>query len=65
MIRCDARNGFLGRCRKEHLHPGDHDNGRRAWPRVGSELHIYQLALDERERYRTRRRRFPDAVRQV
>ena len=73
---CNQRKGPLGRCRKEILHPGDHDNGSTTWPRTGQDLSIYQgavakLELEEEERlqrqelvnrYEARQRRPPSST---
>ena len=57
MDRCDGRSGLFGRCHKQSLHPGDHDNGKKTWPRLGSDLQIYRLALAELDRLRAEQRR--------
>ena len=62
MNRCDERSGLFGRCQKEGLHPGDHDNGKKTWPRQGADLHVYQLALAELERVRAEQKRLEDIV---
>jgi hypothetical protein len=45
MSRCDQRKGFLGYCKKDRMHPGDHDNGKETWPRTGSDQKNYQEHL--------------------
>jgi hypothetical protein len=59
--RCHARRGILfGRCKKEELHAGDHDNGKETWPRTGIDLEIYTRALsyiEERHAETERRQR--------
>ena len=60
MAGCDQKKGLLGKCRKEMLHPGDHDNGKTTWPRIGSDLRIYQIALSESERLRAEHRRLQE-----
>jgi hypothetical protein len=36
---------FTGRCKLESLHPGEHDNGTKRWPRLPSEQHLYEITL--------------------
>ena len=62
MSRCDQKKGLFAYCRKEKLHPGNHDNGKTTWPRVGSDLRIYQLTLAELERLHAERRRLDALV---
>lgn len=45
MSRCGQRKGFLGYCKKDTMHPGDHDNGKERWPRTGSDQENYQEHL--------------------
>jgi hypothetical protein len=57
--RCDGKFGVIsGRCRLEGLHPGNHDNGNKTWPRSPSEEGVYAIALqvlDERKRQQAER----------
>lgn len=57
--RCDGKFGLIsGRCKLESLHPGNHDNGNKTWPRLPSEEEAYAIALeilDERERQQAER----------
>ena len=62
MSRCDQKKGLFGRCTRESVHPGDHDNGKVTWPRTGSDLQIYQIALAEIERRRAEQRRLRELV---
>jgi hypothetical protein len=62
MSKCRQKKGLFGYCRKESMHPGDHDNGRTTWPRVGSDLRIYRLATTEVDRLRAERRRLDAPV---
>ena len=59
--RCDGKPGLIGgRCKLESLHPGDHDNGNKTWPRSRSEEEVYAIALqvlDERKRQQAERRK--------
>jgi hypothetical protein len=38
MAGCDQKKGLLGKCRKEMLHPGDHDNGKSGMSVVSSSV---------------------------
>jgi hypothetical protein len=62
MSRCDKKQGLFGYCTKEKLHPGDHDNGKKTWPRVGTELRIYERTLLELERLRAERQQLDALV---
>jgi hypothetical protein len=62
MSKCDQWKGLFIHCKKESLHPGDHDNGRTTWARIGSDLRIYQLTLAEIERLSAERRRLEELV---
>lgn len=49
--RCTSKSGmFSGRCRLDGLHPGDHDNGSRTWPRNQVELDILAATIREMQR---------------
>ena len=52
MSGCAWRKGFLGYCKKDSMHPGDHDNGKETWPRTGSDLEGYQDHLYVQEEIR-------------
>jgi hypothetical protein len=60
MSSCGQKKGLFGYCKRESLHPGDHDNGKTTWPRTGSDLRIYQLALAEVERLRAEQLRLEE-----
>jgi hypothetical protein len=60
MSRCDQKKGLFGRCTRESLHPGDHDNGKVTWPRMGGDLMVYQYALQELERRRAQQRQLQE-----
>ena len=51
-VRCDGKSGMMGgRCQLDSLHPGDHDNGAKTWPRsrVEEDLLVATLrAMDRR-----------------
>src|SRR6266496_2552971 len=57
MSRCDGKRGIFGRCTKEQTHPGDHDNGKSTWPRVGMDLEIYLRTLSYLEEMNAEERR--------
>ena len=46
MSRCDQKQGLLGYCKKESMHPGDHYNGKIRWPRTGIDQEKYLDHLD-------------------
>lgn len=60
MSRCDQKKGLLGYCKKEMLHPGDHDNGKTTWPRTGMDQRIYLKALAVSEGLRAEQRRLEE-----
>lgn len=60
MAGCGQKKGLFGYCKKESVHPGDHDNGKVTWPRVGSDLQIYLGALSRIEEMRIEQRRLAD-----
>lgn len=62
MPRCDQKKGLFGYCKKESLHTGDHDNGKTTWPRVGSDLRIYQKALAVADQLRAEQQRLDETV---
>lgn len=53
----------LPRCTKESMHPGDHGNGTKTWPRSAYEQEVYLGVLEELERYRAERARREDLAR--
>lgn len=57
---CGQKKGFFRYCVKGSLHPGDHDNGKVTWPRIGLDLEIYLLALAKKEEYLAEHRRLLD-----
>src|ERR1022692_3714405 len=66
MSQCDKKKGLFGRRKKDsNLHPGDHDNGKTTWPRTGSDLHIYELALVEFERLQIERRQREELLNRI
>jgi hypothetical protein len=62
MSSCGRKKGLSGYCKKDLLHPGDHDNGKKTWPRTGGDLRIYQLALAEVERFRAEQSQLNEKV---
>jgi hypothetical protein len=60
MSGCGQRKGLLGYCKKESLHPGDHDNGKTTWPRTGTDREIYLKALAVEERILAEHRRLSE-----
>jgi hypothetical protein len=44
--RCSGKSGmFSGRCKLESLHPGEHNDGTKKWPRLPSEQDLYEITL--------------------
>lgn len=53
--RCDAKSGLFSRCKREMLHPGEHDDGKKRWPRVGIDQEVYLEALEILEKRKQQR----------
>lgn len=61
MTRCKEKDGLFGRCKLEHLHPGDHDNGKKTWPLSRYEVSFRAQVQMATDRLRAERRQEEEA----